>query len=67
MRKIILAGIAALALCVHADAANWPSTSGSTVPGSVIEDGAGQKVTAKPHIATLNPPSHSPRRSPMSG
>lgn len=47
MRKIILAGVAALALCVHADAANWPSTSGSTVPGSVIEDGAGQKIFGK--------------------
>jgi hypothetical protein len=48
MRKILLATAAALALCVHADAANWPSTSGSTVPGAVLEDGAGNKLTSKP-------------------
>jgi hypothetical protein len=47
IRKLLSTASILALLCLPADAANWPSVSGSTAPGAVLEDGAGNKITGK--------------------
>lgn len=45
-RQLYIAGLVALALgTTAARAVNWPSVSGTTAPGMVLEDGAGNKAS----------------------